>query len=216
MSSPAQPAAEFTGISGVGFDVMTALGELGVGLLILLETFVPPVPSEVVLALAGFLASQGLLNVGLVIVAATLGSYVGAAVLYWLGRKLGQERAIDLLARLPLVDREDFVRAALWLGRHGRNAVFFGRLVPLVRSLISLPAGAMRMRFLEFSVLTVAGSLIWNLVLVLGGYALGSQYELMAEYSDYLNYALYAAIAGFLGWLVLRDVRRRRGTPSGS
>jgi membrane protein DedA with SNARE-associated domain len=210
MLAYAQAADEFSGIAGLAFDTITAMGEWGVGLLILLETVIPPVPSEVVLALAGFLASQGVLNVVLVIVAATLGGYIGAVILYSFGRRLGEERAIHLLAKLPLVDREDFVRSADWLRSHGSQAVFYGRLVPLVRSLISLPAGAVQMPFLRFSVLTLLGSAIWNSVLILGGYALGSQYALIAEYSDYLNYALYAGLVGLLGWLLFRYVRSQR------
>jgi membrane protein DedA with SNARE-associated domain len=210
MPVSAQPADEFNGIAGLAFDTITAMGEVGVGLLILLETVVPPVPSEVVLALAGFLASQGVLNVALVIVAATLGGYIGAVILYSFGRRLGEERAIHLMAKLPLVEREDFERSAEWLRGHGNEAVFYGRLVPLVRSLISLPAGAVRMPFLKFSVLTILGSAIWNSVLIVGGYALGSQYALIAEYSDYLNYALYVGLAGLLGWLLFRYIRSHR------
>jgi membrane protein DedA with SNARE-associated domain len=206
-------SSDFSGISGFVFDVITALGEVGVGFLILLETFIPPIPSEIILALAGFLARQGSINVVLVIVFATLGGYAGAAALYWLGRKFGEERSIRMLAKLPLVDGDDFRRSAAWLHKHGTGAVFFGRLVPLVRSLISLPAGATRMPFWRFSLFTIAGSAIWNALLVLLGYAFGSQYELIAHYSDYLNYAVYAVIAGCLVWLVVRAVKRR-GVPA--
>lgn len=214
MSDPVPTVDEFSGLAGLAFDVITALGEVGVGLLILLETVVPPVPSEVVLALAGFLASQGVMNVALVIAAATLGGYLGAVILYSFGRLLGEERAIHLLAKLPLVDRQDFERSSQWLRRHGGKSVFYGRLVPLVRSLISLPAGALRIPFLKFSILTILGSTIWNSVLVLGGYALGSQYQVIAEYSDLLNYALYLGLAGLLGWLVIRHFRRQRASVS--
>jgi membrane protein DedA with SNARE-associated domain len=133
-------------------------------------------------------------------------------VLYSLGAWLGEDRAIRLLAKLPLVDREDFEKASEWFSRHGRPAVFFGRLIPGVRSLISLPAGAQRMSLLTFSLFTVAGSAVWNSLLVLLGAALGTQYELIDRYSAYLDYAVYAAIAGLLGWLVVRRIRRRRAT----
>jgi membrane protein DedA with SNARE-associated domain len=206
---PAATSSDFTGISGFAVDVITALGEVGVGFLILLETFIPPIPSEIILALAGFLSSQGSISVVLVIVAATLGGYAGAAALYALGRFFGEERSVRLLARLPLVDREDFERSADWLHRHGAGAVFFGRLVPLMRSLISLPAGAIHMPFWRFSAFTIAGSAIWNTVLVLLGYAFGSQYELIAHYSDYLNYVVYAVMLGIVIWLVARAIRRR-------
>jgi membrane protein DedA with SNARE-associated domain len=117
---------------------------------------------------------------------------------------------VRLLARLPLVDEDDFRTAAHWLRKHGRGAVFFGRLIPLVRSLISLPAGATRMPFALFSLFTVAGTLLWNTLLVGTGYLLGTQYELVDRYSGFVDLAIYAAIAVALVLLVVRRVRRIR------
>jgi membrane protein DedA with SNARE-associated domain len=131
-------------------------------------------------------------------------------LLYVLGRRLGEERAIRLLSKLPLVDESDFRTAADWLHRHGRSAVFFGRLIPLVRSVISLPAGATRMPFAVFALYTFAGTLAWNLVLVGAGYLLGTQYELVDRYSGVVDIVIYAAIAVTLVWLVVRRVRRSR------
>ena len=104
-----------TGLSGWAADVLDALGPVGVGLLTLLETVFPPIPSEVVLPLAGFLTEQGRMGLPAVLLASTAGSVAGALALYWLGRRLGQERAARLLARLPLVGREDVERAASWI-----------------------------------------------------------------------------------------------------
>lgn len=201
---------ELSGILGWAERVITALGEWGVGLLVLLETVFPPVPSEVILPLAGFLARQGGLHLPLVVLTATLGAYLGALVLYGLGAKFGLERSIRTLAKLPLVDRADFERAADWFARHGGASVFFGRLIPGVRSVISLPAGARRMPLLSFSLFTLAGSGLWNSLLVGLGAALGSQYSLVERYSRFLNYAVYAALALLLLWLVVRAVRRGR------
>ncbi|TBN58668.1 DedA family protein [Glaciihabitans arcticus] len=189
---------------------MQNIGEWGVGLFTLLETVFPPIPSEIVLPLAGFLSQQGDLNLVLVIVTSTVGAYLGALLLYFLGAKLGLERSIRGLSKLPLVDRSDFEKAADWFGRHGRSAVFFGRLIPGVRSLISLPAGAARMNLLTFSIFTVAGSALWNTLLISLGAALGTQYNLIEQYSRYLNYAVYVAIAGVVVWLVVRRIRRNR------
>lgn len=133
-------AAELTGLLGWTERVMNALGEWGVGGLVLLETVFPPLPSEVVLPLAGFLTSQGGMSLALVIATSTAGAYLGALGLYGLGAALGQDRSIRVLSKLPLVDREDFERADAWFGRHGNASIFFGRLIPGVRSLISLPA----------------------------------------------------------------------------
>lgn len=202
--------SQLGGIVGFAAGLIAAIGELGVGLFTLLETVFPPIPSEVILPLAGFLAQQGELNLPLVFVMSMVGAYLGALVLYWLGATLGQERAIRWLSKLPLVDREDFEKASGWFARHGRAAVFFGRLIPGVRSLISLPAGASRMNLLAFSLFTIAGSALWNGLLIGLGAALGTQYALIDTYSAYLNYAVYAAIAGVLAWLIVRRIRRRR------
>lgn len=203
-------AADLGGLVGVAARVIDALGELGVGLLTLLETVFPPIPSEVVLPLAGFLSERGDMNIVLVMITATLGAYAGAALLYWLGHRIGEERSIRLLAKLPLVDRRDFERASGWFSRHGKAAVFFGRLLPGVRSLISLPAGAAKMNFLVFSVFTFAGSALWNGLLVGLGALLGTQYELIDKYSWVLDVLVIAAIAGVIIWLVIRRIRQRR------
>ena len=209
MVTTSAPSADIGGLVGLALGLMQGIGEWGVGLFTLLETVFPPIPSEVVLPLAGFLSQQGELNLALTIITSTAGAYLGALGLYWLGAALGLERAIRWLAKLPLVDREDFERAADWFSRHGRSAVFFGRLIPGVRSLISLPAGASRMNLLTFSLFTIAGSALWNSLLIGLGAALGTQYELIATYSDWLNYAVYAALAGIVLWLVIRRFRRR-------
>ncbi|TFB56038.1 DedA family protein [Cryobacterium tagatosivorans] len=204
------PVGDLPGLVGVAVRLVERLGEWGVGLFTLAETVFPPLPSEVILPLAGFLGQQGELNGALLVVTSTLGAYLGALLLYGLGARLGLERSIRWLAKLPLVDRDDWDRAARWFGRHGRSAVFFGRLVPGIRSLVSLPAGAARMNLASFSIFTIAGSAIWNTFLILLGAALGTQYELVARYALYLNYVLYAAIIGVVVWLVLRRMRGRR------
>jgi membrane protein DedA with SNARE-associated domain len=210
VSATAGDPGELGGLVGFAATIIDAIGEVGVGLLTLLETVFPPIPSEVILPLAGYLSTSGDLSLPWVIVASVLGSYLGALVLYVLGAALGLKRSITVLSKLPLVDREDFEKAADWFSRHGRAAVFFGRLIPGVRSVISLPAGAARMNLLTFSAFTIAGSTVWNGLLVGLGAALGTQYELIDRYSSWLNYAVYAALAGIVIWLVVRRVRQRR------
>lgn len=210
MTSSATGGSELTGLAGVAADVMEALGPWGVGLLTFVETVFPPIPSEVVLPLAGFLSAAGRLPLTGVLLLSTLGSVLGASVLYVMGRAWGLERSVRVLARLPLVDADDFESAFAWFDRHGRSAVFFGRLIPGARSLISIPAGASRMPVAQFLLYTTAGSALWNCALVLAGRALGSQYELVARYSDVLNYAVIAVLAAVLAWLVARRVRRAR------
>src|SRR3954462_6072973 len=152
---------------------MEALGAPGVGLAILAETVVPPIPSEVVLPLSGYLAQTGRMSLLAAFLAATAGSMLGAALLYQLGARLGPSRSRRLLARLPLVDAADVERTFTWFERHGRTAVLLGRLVPVVRSFVSVPAGVVRMPWPRFLAYTMVGSAVWNGARVGAGAARG-------------------------------------------
>jgi len=206
----AQSGDELTGLSGVVADVIAELGEVGVGAATLIETLFPPIPSEVILPFAGYLAQQGRLNLVGVIVAATLGGLLGALLLYGFAALVGQERASALVAMIPLVDREDVDRASAWFSRHGRPAIFFGRLIPGVRSLISLPAGAQRMPMSQFVLYTTAGTLVWNTLLIGGGWLLGTQWDKVSGYAEWLDRALIAAVVGVVVWLAVRRYRKIR------
>ena len=205
---------ELTGLAGVAADVMTALGEVGVGVLVALENLFPPIPSEVVLPLAGFLASRGLMDLTLVVVAATVGSLAGALALYELGARVGRVRLRSWIVRLPLMEVQDLVAAEQWFRRHGHLSVLIGRCLPVVRSLISVPAGVEGMPRPTFLLLTAIGSGVWNTVFVLGGYALGRQFEQVEQYTAWLNYAIYAALGVLLVLGVRRGLRRRQRTAS--
>ncbi|MGN6407612.1 MAG: DedA family protein [Curtobacterium sp.] len=207
---------EMGGLSGLVLQLIDALGEWGVALMLFVETVFPPIPSEVILPLAGFLAGAGRMNLVLVLVLATLGSYLGALVLYWLGAVIGFERTTRWLGKLPLVDEDDFRKAADWFHRHGKSAVFFGRFVPIVRSLISLPAGADRMHLGTFSVFTIIASGIWNSALVLLGAAFGTQYDKVEQYTEWIDRVLYVAIAVVVVTFVVRRVRRVRADRASS
>ncbi|MEV4658514.1 DedA family protein [Micromonospora sp. NPDC049301] len=202
--------SSFTGLTGWVATVIDGMGPVGVALLVALESIVPPIPSEIVLALAGYLASEGRFNVVLVVLAATVGSLVGALVLYWLGAALGEERLKRWLDRIPLVDRDDLEKADRWFERHGRWAVLIGRVVPVVRSLVSVPAGANRMPLGEFILLTTIGSGVWNALIVGAGYALGSRWQDVERYSDWFNYGIVAVFVVMVVSWVIRKVRRRR------
>jgi membrane protein DedA with SNARE-associated domain len=208
-ASGAQQATDgLSGLTGVAADVVVAAGEVGVGALAALETVFPPIPSEVVLPLAGYLAERGRMTVVGVLVAAVVGAVVGNLVLYALGRSLGEERAGRLLCRLPLMSTDDVQEASAWFSRHGRRAVFFGRWVPVVRALVSLPAGAQRMPLPTFVVYTAAGIGSWNSLLVTAGYLLGTQYQLLQDYLGYLDYVFLAALVVLVGLWVRRHRRR--------
>jgi membrane protein DedA with SNARE-associated domain len=201
---------ELTGLAGWVVSVVDALGPAGVGLLVALENVFPPIPSEVVLPVAGYVASQGRMSLLWALVGATAGAVLGAMLLYGLGVWLGRERLRRWLERIPLMEVEDLDRAESWFDRHGGAAVLIGRCVPVVRSLVSIPAGLERMPVPRFLLYTLIGSTVWNTGLVVAGYVLGSQWEDVGRYSDWINYAVYAAIAFVVVRFVVTGLRRRR------
>ncbi|MET7807838.1 DedA family protein [Micromonospora chersina] len=205
---------QFTGLTGWVASVIDSFGAVGVALLVALESIIPPIPSEIVLAMAGYLAAEGRFNLVLIVLAATAGSLLGALVLYWLGAALGEERLKRWLDHIPLVDRDDLEKADRWFERHGRWAVLIGRVVPVVRSLVSVPAGANRMPLGEFVLLTTLGSGVWNALIVGAGFALGSRWERVNQYSDWFNYAIFAVFAVMIVSWVVKKVRRRRARQS--
>ena len=202
------------GLTGWVASVIDSLGELGVGLMVALENIVPPIPSEIVLSMAGYLAGTGRMNVVLVWVAATAGSVIGALALYWIGYALGEDRIKRWLDRVPLVDLSDLNKADRWFERHEKSAVLFGRCAPVVRSLVSIPAGANKMRLGIFTLLTTIGSGVWNLLFVGGGFLLGERWQNIDKYSHYLDYAIYALIVGAVVWWIVKKLRQRRAAAS--
>ena len=215
MPIAAADVSELSGLTGWVADVMATMGAPGVALLTLLETFVPPIPSEVVLPLAGYLVSEGSLSAVGAVAAATVGSVVGALVFYWLAAAIGRQRLDRWAAKIPLVSEEDLDRAWSWFADHGRGAVLFGRLIPGVRSLISLPAGAARMDLGQFLLFTTLGSLAWNGALIGAGWALGSQWRDLERYSDWFDIALVAVVVLLVArfvWTRRHRLRRTAGT----
>ncbi|HEU5483726.1 MAG TPA: DedA family protein [Microlunatus sp.] len=194
--------------------LMETLGAPGAGVAVALESIFPPIPSEIVLPLAGFTASQGSLSLTAVLICTTIGSLVGAAALYLLGRRLGLDRLRRAAEKMPLTDPGDVDRSDAWFERHGGKAVFFGRMIPIFRSLISVPAGVNRMRMPSFLALTLVGSLVWNTALVLAGYLLGEQWHRVESSVGVLQYVVLAAIVAAVTWFVVRRVRRRRAEAS--
>ena len=203
-------ASDEGGITGFLLDLVNSLGPVGVGLAILAETVIPPIPSEAVLGLAGVLINDGEMNIVPVVLFATLGSVLGAIFFYYVGRALGPRRSHAFLDRLPLVGTEDVDKTFAWFERHGRSAVFFGRMVPIVRSFISVPAGVVRMPIGQFLLFTTAGSLIWNSVLIALGVAAGDFVEANLHYLDYV---VAAVVIGAVGWFVYRKATGKLRRP---
>lgn len=197
-------------------SLVDALGAPGAGAAIALENVFPPLPSEVILPTAGLAASRGSFTLAEALVWTTLGSVVGAYVLYALGARLGTDRLRRWADRIPLMRGEDVDRTVSWFHRHGDAAVFFGRMLPVFRSLISIPAGTTRMPGWRFGLLTTAGSSIWNSIFVLAGYLLGESWQVVERYVGMLQVAVLGAVAVGVIWFVvrrLRSARRPAGTP---
>ncbi|GGS49214.1 MULTISPECIES: DedA family protein [Actinokineospora] len=197
------------GLAGWAVDVMDALGGFGAALLLALENVFPPLPSEFLLPLAGFSASQGAFSLLAALIWTTVGSVAGAVVVYVLGMLLGRDRTRALIRRIPLLDVEDFDRTERWFARHGTKAVFFGRMVPLFRSLISLPAGVERMNFAVFLLLTTLGSLVWNSVFVVAGYLLGANWHVVDQYASIFQTVVFIGVGAAVVWFVVKRVRKR-------
>lgn len=194
--------AELTGLAGWAADVMADLGAWGVGLLTAIENLFPPIPSEVVLPLAGYLVSQDRMGFIAAVIASTLGSVLGAIILFETAAALGVDRMRRLVHGIPLVDWEDVDRAQGWFDRHGTAAIFFGRFVPGVRSLVSIPAGTSNMRRPRFLFYTTLGSGVWNTAFVGLGWALGSAWTSIGRYSNWINWGFYVLFALSIGRFV--------------
>ncbi|MFF6912605.1 VTT domain-containing protein [Streptomyces sp. NPDC012466] len=193
-------------------DLMDALGAPGAGLAIALENLFPPLPSEVILPLAGFAASSGRMSLLAVLLWTTAGSVIGALALYGVGALLGRDRTVAIASRLPLVKVSDIEKTEAWFLKHGTKAVFFGRMIPIFRSLISVPAGVERMRLPVFLGLTTLGSAIWNTVFVLAGYFLGANWHQVSDIvSTYSKVVLAVAAVAVAAFIAVRLLRRREG-----
>lgn len=193
-------------------EIIDAIGLVGVAVLVALENVFPPIPSELILLLTGFNVSEGRFDFVSGVIAATIGSVVGAFFLYAVGRILDDERMERMLAgvgRYVGLKRSDVHKGFTWFERHGTKVVLFGRLIPVVRSVVSIPAGGDKMPLGKFTLLTAAGSLVWNLIWVGIGWGLGDQWEKAGAWGDYLQYVvIMGAIVGFVA-IVVRARRKR-------
>lgn len=207
-AGPPEPAAG--GLVGFVTDLVERLGGPGAGLAVALENLFPPIPSEVILPLAGFTAGQGRMNLVAAIAWTTLGSTVGAVALYYVGVVLGRDRVRAIAARLPLLKLDDVDRTEAWFVRHGAKAVFFGRMIPIFRSLISIPAGVERMPVAMFLMYTTLGSLIWNTAFVMAGYLLGENWHDVESYVGTFQNLVIAACALAAGYFVVSRLRKAR------
>lgn len=190
--------------------LMQVLGAPGVGVAVFLENVFPPIPSEVVLPLAGFTASMGGMNVFAAFIWATIGSVVGAYLLYYVGAAIGAQRLRRVAEWMWLVEPEDVDTSLRWFDKYGTWSILFGRLIPGVRSLISIPAGIDRMNPLKFGIYTLLGSGVWNALLIYLGVILGDNWESVSAIIDQYSTVVYIAIALIVAYVLFRLIRRSR------
>jgi membrane protein DedA with SNARE-associated domain len=198
-------------------DIVESAGYFGVFIMIVLENVFPPIPSEAILPLAGFLAGEGRFWLPAVILAATAGAVVGALILYVLAAWFGDGRVRWLIVRYGkwfAISESDLDKANDWFDRQGGKAVFICRMVPILRSIVSLPAGLRRMPIVPFVLYTAAGALIWNSILIVAGWWLGDNWEEVSTVVDYLQIPVVLAVIGGMGWFFWKKWSARQAARS--
>ena len=204
-------------------DVINQFGYFGVALLVIIENVFPPIPSEIVLPFAGFVAQQGSsaaqsdTSVIGMMIAATIGSVVGALILYFVSAAIGPDRLrafVEKFGKWFGVKAADLVRAEAWFDRRSFVSVLVGRCVPLIRSIVSIPAGFRRMKLSSFVVLTAIGSAVWNIALIGAGAVLKDQWDRVGDYVGVFQWVVVAAIIVVLAKFVLSRIKRRNTSKS--
>lgn len=194
-------------LTGWLVSLMDAIGGIGVALAIALESIFPPIPSEVILPLAGFTAARGSMSLPEAIAWSSAGSVLGAWALYGIARLIGLERIHRAADAIPGVSRADIDKADGWFTRYGTWSVLLGRVIPVVRSLISIPAGFNRMNFLHFTGWTLLGSAAWNTVLVTAGFLLGDQWCSILGVLGAMEDVVIVLLIAIIAFLLARWVR---------
>ena len=194
--------------------IIEQFGYFGVFFLILLENVFPPIPSEVILLISGFFSSYTSLSVFYMILASTLGSFLGAIILYYIGKIFNKERLKKIvngrLGKILFLKEKDIDKADEWFDNKGNKSVFFCRFVPIVRSLISIPAGMSEMPMGKFIIYTICGSMIWNTVLICLGFRLGSNWEYVLTILDKYQMLVIVILVIIFGYVIIKFYRKKR------
>jgi len=193
-------------------SIMEQLGYLGIALLMFLDNVIPPIPSEIIMPSAGYAASQGQLLLSGVIIAGCIGSLTAAALLYWIGYQFNHDaifRFTDRYGKYLFIKSEDIQKSLLWFEKYGHRIVFFGRMVPAVRSLISIPAGMSRMPFWKFMFYSALGTIIWTTFLACVGFYFGENQALMHEIFSRVGYVIIMIVVLVLLWHYYRKLKNK-------
>lgn len=192
-------------------NVISTLGYPGVFISVFLESFFAPIPSEIILPFSGFVASMGRMNLIVVIIVATIAAYLGSLPFYFIG-VWGEKpllRFINKYGKYLFIEQSDVDRVFGLFEKYGNGVVFFGRLIPIVRTLISFPAGVAKMKFIRFSIYTLFGSLIWNILLTYTGYVLGDHWENVGGWVSKYENVIIIVILSLLFLYIARGIKKR-------
>lgn len=195
-------------LSGFALDFIGKTGYLGIFILSALESAAIPIPSEVVVPFSGFLAVMGRFNIWAVVLVATLANLIGSIILFWIG-KSGGRWMLERYGKYVLIHKYDLERGDEWFVKHGNKAVFWSRMLPVVRTFISLPAGVSGMNFSKFCTLTFLGSLPWNAGLALVGYKTGENWDILHDYFQKADVVIVVFIAVFVCWYVRKHFKNK-------
>jgi membrane protein DedA with SNARE-associated domain len=196
-------------IARTAVTVISTLGYAGVFALMAAESMIIPIPAELVMPFAGFLVAQAKFMMVYVFLASSLGSISGSLISYWMGRK-GGNRLIIHFGRYLLLDPSDLRKAEAYFERRGEGTIFIGRLIPVVRHLISIPAGIGRMDLKKFLLYTFAGATLWNMFLAWLGYVLGQNWSRIRHYTEPVSVAVAVCLVSGFAYFVVHHVRNRR------
>lgn len=194
-------------------NIISSLSYWGIALLMLLENILPPIPSEVIMPLAGFTAQKGQLNLLFVILAGTVGSILGALPWYYIGKLVGEQRLrqwVDRHGKWLTLSGEDIDKSQQWFNKYGGAVVFFGRLIPGVRTFISIPAGFEGMPLFAFLLYSTIGTLLWVALLSYAGFVLGQNYQLVKKFLTPITIVVAVVLAVSLGtWFIRRRQKKK-------
>ncbi|SHG78689.1 DedA family protein [Ornithinibacillus halophilus] len=194
-------------------EIMSEFGYMGIMFLIAIENVFPPIPSEVILTFGGFMTTTSTLSIIGVVISATAGSVIGAIILYIIGLQLDVarlEKIVDRWGHILRITKSDIYKADAWFDKYGPWTVFFCRFIPLIRSLISIPAGMSNMNVGLFLLFTTLGTFIWNVVLVNLGASLGASWEVIVEYMEVYSKVIYALLIVLVLLSLYLLIKRRK------
>jgi len=199
----------FAALGSFALSTISTFGYGGIFFLMMLESMVLPVPSELVMPFAGFLIEKGSFTFLYVIIASTLGSITGSLIFYYIG-KTGGHTLVERYGKYVLINHDDVKKTEEWFNKRGELTIFFGRLIPVIRHLISLIAGIGKMNVKKFTLYTIIGAALWNAILTYLGFVLGQHWEEVNQYTDQISLVIVILLIGFIVYFAYRHIKKKK------